>query len=448
VDRHSVLLVDDERFERQVYADYLSAAGYEVVTAESAEDALTCLSARAFDVLVTDMILPGSDGLQLLSEAKLRDPDVEVVMITAVDRVDTAVRAMKSGASDYLVKPVSPEALQVAVQRCLQTRLLLAENKALRSHLHIFETCQRITASLERDKVIPMALAAIAAECGAARSALLAPGPRGWAVAGTHALSPEDAEALLAAAAGAIDRLDPAAPVPLGTTDGGGSGRALLLPVAEGGELAAAACLPGVDALPAERAARAALLCRHLAIALRTLSRLSQVERLAYVDDLTHLHNTRYLDLVLEREIQAERSFTLLFLDLDRLKAVNDQHGHLIGSRLLVEVAKVLKSCVRDEDVLVRYGGDEYVVVLLGTDSGGALKVAERIRRAIEDHAFLSREGPKVRVTTSIGVASYPEHAESKAELLDLADRAMYRGKRTSRNVVYVASQDLPPRER
>jgi diguanylate cyclase (GGDEF)-like protein len=132
-------------------------------------------------------------------------------------------------------------------------------------------------------------------------------------------------------------------------------------------------------------------------------------------------------------------------MDLDHFKTVNDQHGHLSGSRMLVEVARVLRSCVRDDDVLVRYGGDEYVVLLVGIDSGGGLKVAERIRRAVEDHRFLSREGARVRVTASIGLASYPEHAQEKSEILDLADRAMYRGKRSSRNVVYIASRDLPP---
>ncbi len=139
------------------------------------------------------------------------------------------------------------------------------------------------------------------------------------------------------------------------------------------------------------------------------------------------------------------RPFTVLFMDLDHFKAVNDQHGHLSGSRLLVEVARVLRSCVRDEDVVVRYGGDEYVVLLVGIDSGGGLKVAERIRRAIEDHRFLSREGSRVRVTASIGLASFPEHADEKAAILDFADRAMYRGKQSTRNVVYIASKDLPP---
>src|SRR5512137_794295 len=144
----SVLLVDDERFARTVYADYLRAAGYTVEVAEDAQAALRVLRERPFDVLLTDVVMPGRDGLQLLGDAKQLDPDMEVVVITALDRVDPAVRAMKSGASDYLVKPVTPEALQVAVQRAIATRALLAENKALRSHVSLFETCQRITATL------------------------------------------------------------------------------------------------------------------------------------------------------------------------------------------------------------------------------------------------------------------------------------------------------------
>ena len=123
----AVLLVDDERFARTVYSDYLRSAGYEVEVAEGFESALVLLATRKFDVLLTDVILPGSrDGLALMDAAKGLDPNIGVIVITALDKVDPAVRAMRSGASDYLVKPVTPEALQLAVQRCLATRALLA----------------------------------------------------------------------------------------------------------------------------------------------------------------------------------------------------------------------------------------------------------------------------------------------------------------------------------
>jgi diguanylate cyclase (GGDEF)-like protein len=115
----------------------------------------------------------------------------------------------------------------------------------------------------------------------------------------------------------------------------------------------------------------------------------------------------------------------------------------VIGSKLLVEVARILKGCVRDNDVVCRWGGDEYVTLLRGTDSGGALKVAERIRRTVEGHHFLAREGFSLTVTTCIGIASFPEHAMEKDALIDVADRAMYRGKKGTRNIIYMAADGL-----
>jgi diguanylate cyclase (GGDEF)-like protein len=450
---HAVLLVDDERFARTVYSDYLRAAGYDVEVAADGEAALAILSRRRFDVLLTDVILPGASGLDLLSSAKELDPNLEVVVITALDKVDPAVRAMKSGASDYLVKPVTPEALQHAVQRCLSTRALLAENMALRAHLKLFETCQRLAATLDRDRLVPMALAAVGGECGAAASLLAEVSADGtWVLSGAHGLEYQPAAAVLTevrdALAGLAERGIATLALPAGEWPGGAT-HVLCLPVAEEGALLGAALALVKDPPGPDRLQSATFLCRHLGLALRNLGRLKQVEHLAYLDDLTHLYNTRYLDVVLERELAGGRPFSLLFMDVDHFKAVNDQHGHLSGSRLLVEVARVLRSCVRDEDILVRYGGDEYVMLLVGIDSGGGLKVAERIRRAMEDHRFLSREASPVRITASIGLASFPEHARTKAEIIDLADRAMYRGKRTTRNVVYMASKDLPPaRER
>jgi diguanylate cyclase (GGDEF)-like protein len=449
---HAVLLVDDERFARTVYSDYLRAAGYEVEVAEGSEAALALLARRRYDVLLTDVILPGSkDGLELLGLAKQQDPNIGVIVMTALDKVDPAVRAMKAGASDYLVKPVTPEALQLAVQRCLTTSELLAENQALRAHLKLFETGQRLAATLDRDRLVPMALAAIASACGSAAAALLERTQDGAFVpSGAHGMDYGEAAHVLERSAAVLETLDAFGPAvksvaleaPLGPD---GSREAACLTVVDEGALVGAVVVLGRAALPPAAAEGAAFLCRHLGIALRNLGRLRQVEHLAFLDDLTHLYNTRYLDLVLERELSGGRPFTVLFMDLDHFKSVNDQHGHLSGSRLLVEVGRVLRACVRDDDVVVRYGGDEYVVLLVGIDSGGGLKVAERIRRAIEDHRFLSREGARVRMTSSIGLASFPEHAQTKSEILDFADRAMYRGKRSTRNVVYMASKDLPP---
>ena len=163
----------------------------------------------------------------------------------------------------------------------------------------------------------------------------------------------------------------------------------------------------------------------------------------SYVDEVTGLHNQRYLPMALEHEIQRTKrdksKFTLLFLDIDFFKMVNDGRGHWVGSKLLLELGKVLRTQVRACDYLFRYGGDEFIVILGNADAEGATRVAERIRKAVESHTF-AVEGHNLNLTVSIGLAAFPDHAQSAAGLIQLADQAMYHGKRKSRNIVFVAS--------
>ena len=166
-------------------------------------------------------------------------------------------------------------------------------------------------------------------------------------------------------------------------------------------------------------------------------------KNLSYVDELTGLHNQRYLPMVLEHEIHRSRrekaQFSLLFLDIDYFKMVNDGRGHWVGSKLLVELGNVLKEQIRSCDYAFRYGGDEFIILLSSSNSENSKKVAERIRAAVEGHVF-AVEGHSLKLTVSIGLASYPEHGQTAAGLIQLADQAMYYGKRKSRNIVFVAS--------
>ncbi len=168
-----------------------------------------------------------------------------------------------------------------------------------------------------------------------------------------------------------------------------------------------------------------------------------EAKNLSYIDEVTGLYNQRYLPVVLEHEIQRSRrektEFSLLFLDIDYFKMVNDGRGHWVGSKLLVELGRVLRSEVRTCDYTFRYGGDEFIVVLGNASLENAKKVAERIRTAIEKQSFLV-EGHTFNLTVSIGLAGYPTHAQTVAGLIQIADQAMYYGKRKSRNIVFVAS--------
>lgn len=164
---------------------------------------------------------------------------------------------------------------------------------------------------------------------------------------------------------------------------------------------------------------------------------------LSYTDDLTQLFNGRYLNLALRREVKRARRYrtpvSIIFLDLDGFKTVNDRFGHLAGSRALVEVGRVIRGTVREIDIVSRYGGDEYTIVLPQTGPEGASIIAERIRRNIEENVFLKAMGHQVRLTASLGVASHPDHAQSREELIQKADRAMYRVKDADKNDVALA---------
>jgi diguanylate cyclase (GGDEF)-like protein len=164
-------------------------------------------------------------------------------------------------------------------------------------------------------------------------------------------------------------------------------------------------------------------------------------KRLAITDEITGLYNYRYLQQRLDEEIgRADRygkRLSLLMLDIDSFKRVNDVHGHRVGDGVLAELARVLKTAVREVDVVARYGGEEFSVILPETDAPGAFIVAEKIREAVSLARFKDEDGePRIRVTTSIGLASFPVHARDKESLLRVADDAVYRAKETGKNRV------------
>jgi diguanylate cyclase (GGDEF)-like protein len=182
-----------------------------------------------------------------------------------------------------------------------------------------------------------------------------------------------------------------------------------------------------------------------VALAIEHARRLQKTEALSVTDDLTGLYNSRFLRDALHREtkraVRYKRPLSVLFIDLDGFKTVNDTHGHLCGSRTLVEAGDVIKACSRDSDVVARYGGDEFVLVLPDTPVEGAVVVARRIRDRLAAREFLAADGLGIRLTASVGIAVLPDISTEPEELLRAADVAMYRVKDSGKNNFLVASR-------
>jgi diguanylate cyclase (GGDEF)-like protein len=186
-------------------------------------------------------------------------------------------------------------------------------------------------------------------------------------------------------------------------------------------------------------------LCDYAAIAIDNARSVERIQELTITDDCTGLYNARHLYKTLEAEVYRSArfgyEFTVLFIDLDHFKAVNDTHGHLVGSKLLSEVGYTIKANLRLIDFAFRYGGDEFVVLLPQTGKDSALTVAKRLLDVFRQYNFLSADNLNLNVRASIGVASYPEDARSAHEIIRQADEMMYMVKNTSRDNIGVAQR-------
>jgi len=193
---------------------------------------------------------------------------------------------------------------------------------------------------------------------------------------------------------------------------------------------------------PAFRRAMARLI-EPAGYALAHALRVARAEALSVTDDLTQLFNSRYLHEVLRKEtkraLRSHAPLSLLFVDLDGFKRINDAHGHLLGSRALVEAAALIRGSARETDIVARYGGDEFCLALPDTTPEGALAVANRLRDRIARHVFLAERGAGIRLTASIGVAALPGAADTAEGLLEAADAAMYRVKEDGKDGIHMA---------
>lgn len=335
-------------------------------------------------------------------------------------------------------------------------RQLVAENERLRDSLRTLKASQALMSCLDPGEVFAVALDVLLGASGESRALALfrrsLPTSDGVAFRGF-----DEAEARRLRGALVLDKLvgQESFDAPRIVSDGAlhdvlaeagvDGGRILAVPLqgpeSERGVLWLFGDRTNLDE---DVVARAELVKGHAEVALQNAERYGRAKERAFVDDVTEVYNARFLFQAIAREIHRaaryDRELSVLFLDLDRFKRVNDEHGHLVGSEVLRKLSRVLQESIRQIDTLARYGGDEFTILLVDTGQGQAMDIAERIRRTVAETIFEGAGNTPVRLTISIGVATYPAHGRSQETLLDAADKSMYRAKSNGRNCSTSAS--------
>lgn len=176
----------------------------------------------------------------------------------------------------------------------------------------------------------------------------------------------------------------------------------------------------------------------YAAIAIENSQNFAKIQRMSITDEYTGLYNARYLHQILEDSIRKsakkETGFAVVFVDIDNFKDVVDKKGHLLGSQVLKEIGETISLCLSGQDKLFKYGGDEYVMILSDKSRKEAVELTEKVLHATRSSTYLKAEPIPVRVTASFGLAMFPEDATTKKELLLIADNAMYRVKKSTKN--------------
>ena len=448
-----VLVVDDVPANVKLLEARLSAEYFDVTTTMSGVEALAVCTRAECDIVLLDVMMPDMNGFEVCRRLK-QNPltqHIPVIMVTALDQPSDRVRGLDAGADDFLTKPVSEVAL-IARVRSLARLKMMTDELRMRA-----VTSKEIGIQLPGNEAV--------ADAGRGGRILVVDDRQvsherfSSVLANEHAVEvePNPNQALFHAAEGDFDlliisleienfdslrlcsqvrSLDRTRNVPiLAITDGNDNARMirgleigvndyLIRPVDKG-----------------ELLARVRTQIRKKRYAERLRENVQQSIEMAITDALTGLYNRYYMEshlaALIEQAAARNKSLTVIMLDIDYFKAINDSYGHDAGDDVLRQLATRVRKSIRGIDLACRYGGEEFVIVMPETDMAVATIVAERLRRRIAAEPFTIQQGARtLEATISVGIATLDAGDDNVAKILKRADQALYRAKRDGRNRV------------
>lgn len=447
-----VLVVDDIDANVRMLEARLLAEYFDVLTATNGMSAIEICKTQSVDIVLLDIMMPQMDGFEVcqLLKADPRTAHIPVVMVTALDQPSDRVRGLKAGADDFLTKPVNDVQLVARVKSLVRLKTMIDELRLRSEAAMAVGADEALTSDTDLHKSAQILLVEARLSSRERTERAIKSLGQVTSISDPHA-------AFASAATGAYDLMivshldgdqDPLRLCAHMRRDERTRHLPILLCTEAGDDRTVVQALElGVNDYitrpldPNELIARSLTQIKRKRYNARLREGLKTVVDMAIVDPLTGLNNRRYLDshlkIVFDRARERGRPMSLCMIDVDHFKSINDTHGHLVGDQVLQEFANCLRKAVRGADLICRYGGEEFVLVMPDTDMAVAANVSERLRLTIAEKRFdVAGVETPLTVTASFGLASMSDALSDAHDLLRQADRALYTAKTDGRNRV------------
>mgnify|MGYP002031710300 CR=1 FL=1 len=474
LEKHHILIAEDENDIMEFLIDLLEE-DFEITSVPDVPAGLEKIEQQEFDIVITDLRMPGGSGLDILSRAKQKSKDTEVIIITGYGTLETVTEAMKLGISSYLLKPFSTQEFFGQVIRASSSRkiaqrsmqiidVIPEEHKELREYARLLKHMQdyllNISTTIDHEEIIFLLLKEVCEKAEVNDSYLIIKNESTLALYtyGLDADIPEDESKKVIEKASEIWKEQPHFEKERFIYPTVIPGRNHLLsidsslmevkfdftisiPIMLRGQVYGVVffSLESFHELSASNSQYFHLISKMSSQALDNAFFHLKTKKMAHQDGLTGLHNhqsfQRILTEKMEKAKKGKSEVSLILIDIDNFKKINDTYGHQIGDDVLKILGKILKDDTRKGDEPARYGGEEFAVILPDTPIDQGVLVSERIREHVEKETFHDKENRPFNVTISLGISSFI-HSENKTEkaLISESDQALYKAKSSGKN--------------